>query len=59
MQFLIVKGTPTADELIAIEAAMALHKREELTPVIRRSAFGSPQLRKPWNNHFRFVTRTN
>ncbi|TRZ58020.1 MAG: hypothetical protein D4S00_01510 [Streptomycetaceae bacterium] len=59
MRFEIVNGKPTADELIAIEAAMALHKREELTPVIRRSAFGLPQLRKPLNNHFRFVTRTN
>lgn len=59
MRFVIVKGKPTAEELIAIEAAMALHKREELTPVIRRSAFGLPQLRKPLNNNFRFITRTN
>ena len=59
MHFVVVKGKPTADELIAIEAALTLHKREELTPVIRRSAFGLPQLRKPLNSHFRFVTRTN
>ena len=59
MQFLIVKGEPTADELIAIEAAMAHHKREELMPVIRRSTFGLPQLRKPLNNNYRFGARTN
>lgn len=59
MQFSITKGEPTADELVAIEAAMSVHKREELEPVIYRSAFGRPQLRKPMNNNFRFGARTN
>ena len=36
MRFEITKGVPTPDELAAIEAAMAVHKREELKPVIRR-----------------------
>ncbi|CAB4705576.1 unannotated protein [freshwater metagenome] len=59
MNFIITKGQPTAQELVAINAAMAQHKREELEPVIRRSAFGLPQLRKPFNNNFRFGARSN
>lgn len=59
MQFSITKGEPTADEFVAIETAMSVHKREELEPVIYRSAFGRPQLRKPMNNNFRFGARTN
>ncbi|CAB4679046.1 unannotated protein [freshwater metagenome] len=54
MKYSIVRGTPTADELKAIEHAMASHKREELVPTIRKSGFGRPQLRKPMNIHFRF-----
>ena len=58
MDYSIVKGEPTAEELTAIAYAMSLHKRKELVPVIRKSAFGRPQLRKPLHNHFRFG-RTN
>jgi hypothetical protein len=57
MEYSIVKGEPTADELAAIEYAISLHKREELVPVIRKSAFGLPQLRKPLNNNFRIGQR--
>ena len=59
MGFSIVKGVPTPEELVAIEHAMSLHRREELTPVIARSSFGSPQLRKPFNTNFQFGTRKN
>ena len=59
MGFSIAKGVPTPEELIAIEHAMSLHKREELTPVIARSAFGSPQLRKPFNTNAQFGARKN
>lgn len=59
MKFSIAKGTPTPDELVAIEHAMSLHKREELTPVIQRSTFGLPQLRKPFNGNFQFGARKN
>ena len=59
MGFSIAKGVPTPEELIAIEHAMSLHKREELTPVIARSEFGSPQLRKPFNANSQFGTRKN
>lgn len=58
MEYSIVNGEPTAEELTAIEYALSLHKREELVPVIRRSAFGLPQLRKPLHPNFRFG-RTN
>lgn len=59
MGFSITKGIPTPEELIAIEHAMSLHKREELTPVIARSTFGSPQLRKPFYANSQFGTRKN
>ena len=58
MEYSIVNGEPTEEELAAIEYALSLHKREELVPVIRRSAFGLPQLRKPLHTNFRFG-RTN
>jgi hypothetical protein len=54
MNYTIVKGEPTAEEAIAIEFAMSHHKREELKPVIRKSAFGAPQLRTPLNKNFRY-----
>ncbi len=57
MDYSIVKGEPTAEDLTAIEYAISLHKREELVPVIRKSAFGLPQLRKPLHNIFRFGQR--
>lgn len=59
MKFLITKGDPTPDEQAAIEYAMSLHKREESVPVIRRSTFGLPQLRKPLNNSFQFGAKKN
>ncbi len=59
MEFSIIKGDPTPDEHIAIEFAISLHKREELIPIIRRSTFGSPQLRKPFGNSFQFNPRKN
>lgn len=59
MEFSIIKGNPTPDEDIAIEYAISLHKREELIPIIRRSTFGSPQLRKPFDNSFQFNARKN
>ena len=54
MEFSIIKGEATAEELMAIEHAISLHKREESVPVIRKSIFGRPQLRKPLNKNFRF-----
>jgi hypothetical protein len=45
MKYTIVKGDPTAQELIAIQSAMSFHKREVLV---------LPQLRKPFNHGYRF-----
>jgi hypothetical protein len=57
MKFEIVKGVPTAEELQAIQVAMSNHKREELIPVIRRSLYGSPQLRQPLPQQITFGAR--
>lgn len=59
MEFSIIQGNPTPDEHIAIEYAISLHKREELIPIIQRSIFGSPQLRRPFDNSFQFNARKN
>lgn len=57
MNFEIIKGDPTAEELAAIHAVMAQHKREELKPVIRRSVYGLPQLRQPLPHQITFGAR--
>ena len=57
MKFEITKGDPTPEELAAIHAVMAQHKREELKPVIRRSVYGSPQLRQPLPHQITFGAR--
>jgi hypothetical protein len=57
MKYEIVKGVPTAEELQAIQVAMSHHKREELIPVIRRSLYGSPQLRQPLPQQITFGAR--
>ena len=57
MKFEIIKGVPTAEELQAIQEAMSHHKREELTPVIRRSVYGLPQLRQPLPQQITFGAR--
>lgn len=57
MQFEIMSGNPTPDELAAIQSVMAQHKREELTPVIRRNVYGSPQLRQPLPQQITFGAR--
>jgi len=58
MKYTIVKGEATADELLAIQAVMAKHVRAQLVPIIQKSAFGLPVLRRPLNSGFRFG-RTN
>ena len=57
MQFEITSGNPTSEELVVIEVVMAQHKREELTPVIRRSLYGLPQLRQPLPHQMTFGAR--
>ena len=57
MEFSIIKGNPTAQELEALKTALAQHKREELKPVIRRSVYGLPQLRQPLPQQITFGAR--
>jgi hypothetical protein len=57
MQFEITSGNPTPEESAAIERALAQHKREELTPVIRRSVYGLPQLRQPLPHQITYGAR--
>ena len=57
MNFEITKGDPTPEELAAIHAVMAQHKREELKRVIRRSVYGLPQLRQPLPHQITFGAR--
>lgn len=57
MQFEIKSGNPTPEELAAIKAVIAQHKREELIPVIRRSVYGLPQLRQPLPHQITFGAR--
>ena len=57
MEFEITSGNPTPEELVAINAVMAQHKREELKPVIRRSVYGLPQLRQPLPQQITFGAR--
>ena len=57
MKFEITKGNPTPEELAAIHAVMAQHKREEHKPVIRRSVYGLPQLRQPLPHQITFGAR--
>jgi len=57
MKFEITSGNPTPEEISAIEAVIAQHKREELKPVIRRSLYGRPQLRKPLPHQITFGAR--
>ena len=46
-RFEVLSGNPTPEELAAITFAIEQHRREELAPVIRRSVFSIPQLRRP------------
>jgi len=59
MEFSIIKGIPTPEELAALKIAMAQHKREELKPVIRRSVYGLPQLRQALPHQITFGARKN
>jgi len=59
MEFSIIKGDPTPQELEALKTALAQHKREELKPVVRQSIYGLPQLRQGLSNKITFGARKN
>lgn len=57
--FTVISGNPSADEIAAIEIALASHKREELKPVVRRSVWGSPLVRTPLPQNLKFGSGRN
>jgi hypothetical protein len=57
MKFTVVSGHPTPEELLALQAVLANRKSVDLKPVIKRSVFGLPQLRKPLPNQITFGAR--
>ena len=59
MEFSIINGDPTPEELAALQTAMSHHKRAELKPVIRRSIYGLPQLRQALPHQITFGARKN
>jgi len=52
--FTVISGNPTADEMAAIELALANHKREELKPVVKRSIWAMPLLRTALPQQIKF-----
>jgi hypothetical protein len=59
INFSVISGQPTADELAAIELALTNHKREELKPVVKRSVWAMPILRAPLPQQIKFGSGRN
>ena len=59
IEFTVLAGQPTSDELAAIELALANHKREELKPVVKRSVWAMPILRTPLPQQIKFGSGRN
>jgi hypothetical protein len=57
MKFTVTSGNPTDEELLALKAALDQHKLQNLTPVIKRSVFGLPQLRQALPHQITFGAR--
>jgi hypothetical protein len=57
--FTVISGNPTADEMAAIELALANHKREELKPVVKRSIWAMPLLRTALPQQIKFGSGRN
>jgi uncharacterized protein YukJ len=57
MKFTVTSGNPIEEELLALEAAISSHEMQDLTPVIKRSVFGLPQLRQPLPHQITFGAR--
>jgi len=57
MKFTVTTGNPTEEELLAISQALENHQMQDLTPVIKRSVFGLPQLRQPLPHQITFGAR--
>jgi hypothetical protein len=57
MKFTILSGNPSEEELLALKIAVDAHKVQNLKPVIKRSIFGTPQLRQPLPHQITFGAR--
>jgi hypothetical protein len=57
--FTVTAGNPSADELAAIEIALANHKREELKPVVKRSVWAMPLMRTQLPQQIKFGSGRN
>lgn len=57
MKFSILSGNPSDEELLALKMAIDAHKVQNLKPVIKRSIFGTPQLRQPMPHQITFGAR--
>jgi len=57
--FTVTSGNPSADELAAIEIALANHKREELKPVVKRSVWAMPLMRTQLPQQMKFGSGRN
>ena len=57
MKFTVTSGNPSEEELLAIKAAISSHEMQDLTPGIKRSVFGLPQLRQPLPHQITFGAR--
>ena len=55
----VISGSPSADELAAIELALANHKREELKPVVKRSVWAMPLMRSQLPQQIKFGSGRN
>jgi len=58
-RFSVIAGNPSADELAAIELALAGHKREELKPVVKRSVWAMPLMRTQLPQQIKFGSGRN
>jgi hypothetical protein len=58
-RFSVIAGNPSADELAAIELALASHKREELKPVVKRSVWAMPLMRTQLPQQIKFGSGRN
>ena len=57
--FSIIAGNPSADEIAAIELALANHKREELKPTVKRSVWAMPLMRTQLPQEIKFGSGRN
>ena len=59
IKFSVTAGNPSADELAAIELALANRKREELKPVVKRSVWAMPVMRTQLPQQIKFGSGRN